>query len=105
MTAEELALSLAGCSIRYATRALLESSSSLWCGCGTSDKLNSLATTQAQNQVFDLVLPNIYPSYELLERGPGLQNQSCRMSITKNSNMISERSSGEGLVLFVYQKL
>ena len=45
--------------------------------------------------------PNIYPIYELLElgKGPVLQIESYRISMTHGNNWISERSSDEDPVL------
>ena len=38
-------------------------------------------------QGFELAHPNIYPTYELLElvKGPVLQTQSCRISMTQGN--------------------
>jgi hypothetical protein len=53
-----------------------------------------------------LACPNIYPICELLEgmKGPVLQNQNCRISMTQGNNRMSERSLGEDPVLKVQQK-
>ena len=50
---------------------------------------------------FELTHPNIYSIYELLEhvKGPVLQIQSCRISMTQGNNRISERSPSEVPVL------
>ena len=47
--------------------------------------------------------PNIYPIDELLKymKGPVLQIQNYRMSMTQGNNRISEKSPGEVLVLIV----
>ena len=52
------------------------------------------ATTQAQNQGYELAHPNIHFIYELLEpvKGMNLQMQSSRISMTQDSNRISKRS-------------
>ena len=49
--------------------------------------MTSLANTQVQIQGFELAHPNIYPTYELLElvKGPVLQTQSCRISMTQGN--------------------
>ena len=83
-------------------RAVLESSP-WWCGCRRAGRLTNSATTQAQIQGFELAHPNIYPIYELLEcmKGPVLQIQSCRISMTQGNNRISKRSPSEDPVLIV----
>jgi hypothetical protein len=50
-----------------------------------------IITTQAPIQGFELVHPNIYPTYSLLEhgKGPVLQIQSCSFSMTQSNNRIS----------------
>jgi hypothetical protein len=47
-----------------------------------------------------------YPIYELLEhvKGPVLQNQSYKISMTQGNSKISKRSPGEDPVLMVQQK-
>ena len=52
---------------------------------------------------FELVYPNIYPIYELLEHMKGLvlQIQSYRISMTQGNNRKSERSPSEDPVLIV----
>jgi hypothetical protein len=54
-------------------------------------------------QGFELVHPNISLIYELLElmKGPMLQIQSCKISMTQDNNRIINRSSGEDPVLMV----
>ena len=68
-------------------------------------RLNNTATTQAQIQGFESIHPTIYPTYELLDhvKGPGLQNQSCRISTTCGNSRLSEKSPGEDLVLIMCQ--
>lgn len=48
----------------------------------------------------------IYPTYELLElqKGPVLQNQSIRISMTQSNNRISEGNPREDPVVTVWQK-
>ena len=52
------------------------------------------SSTQAQIQGFESAHPNIHPVCELLElmKGPLLQIQSRRISMTQGSNRRSERS-------------
>ena len=66
-------------------------------------RLTSSDTSQAQIQGFELAHPNIYPIDELLKymKGPVLQIQNYRMSMTQGNNRISEKSPGEVLVLIV----
>jgi hypothetical protein len=70
-----------------------------WCGCGRAGGLTSSDTTQAQVQGFVLA----HPISMMLEyvKGPVLQIQSCRISITQGGNKISKRSPGEDPVLIV----
>jgi hypothetical protein len=66
-------------------RAVLESSP--WCcGCERTSVLTNPGTTQAHL--------NIYLIYELLKhvKGPVLQIQSCRISMTQDNKRITERS-------------
>jgi hypothetical protein len=88
MRAGELSLALAGCSIQWASQAVLESLPR-WYRYWKVGRLTNSATTQG----FDLVHPNIYPIYELLEhvKGPVLQTQSCRISMTQGNNRLSEQ--------------
>ena len=66
-------------------------------------RLTSLATLKAQIQGFELVHPNIYPIYDLLEcvKGPVFQIQSCRISTTHGNHRMSEKSLSEDPVLKV----
>ena len=50
--------------------------------------------TQAHNQKYDLVHPNIHLIYELLEhvRRADLQIQSCKISVEQDNIRISKRS-------------
>ena len=59
-------------------------------------------TAQAQNQGCELA----HPIYDLLEhvKGPVLQIQSSRVSMTQGTNRISTKSPCEGSVLMVEQK-
>jgi hypothetical protein len=52
-------------------------------------------------QGLELVHPNIYSIYELLEdvKESALQIQSCRISMRQGNNRISERSPSEHPVL------
>jgi hypothetical protein len=52
---------------------------------------------------YSQALSNIYPIQEFLEhaKGPILQTQSCRISMTQGNNGISERNPGEDPVLIV----
>ena len=54
--------------------------------------------TQAQNQGYELIHPNIHPDYDPLEHKKGLflQTWSCRISITQGNCRITKRSSSEG---------
>ena len=54
--------------------------------------MTSLASTQAQIQVSELACSNIYSIYDLLEhmKGPVLQLQSYRISITQGNDRISD---------------
>ena len=54
-------------------------------------RLTNSATTQGQIQGFELVHPNIYPIYELLEvvKVPFLKTQSFRIFMKQGNNMIS----------------
>ena len=65
--------------------------------------LTTSAITQAQIQGFELVHPNIYLIYELLEhvKRLALQIQSCSISMIKSNNIVSERSLREDLMLIV----
>lgn len=69
-------------------------------------ELTSTATTQAQNQGYELAHANTHPIYELVEHveGMDLQIQSYRISSTQSSNGISKRSPRQGPVLIVKQK-
>ena len=71
--------------------------------CRRADGLTNSTTTQTQIQHFELFHPNIYSIYELLEhvKGPVLQIQSCRISMTQGNNRISERSPNKDPVLTV----
>jgi hypothetical protein len=66
-------------------------------------RLINSATTQTQIQGFELAHPNVHLICELLERakGPVLQIQSFRNSMTQGNSRISERSPGEDPVLMV----
>jgi hypothetical protein len=77
-----------------------------WCGYGKAGGLTSSAISQAQIQGFELTYPNIHPINELLEcvKEPVLQIQSCRISMTKGNNRLSERTPSEVPVLKVQQK-
>jgi len=65
-------------------------------------RLTNSATIQDQIQDHELAHPNIYPICELLEhmRGPVLQSQSCRVSMTQGN----KENAGENPGLKVYQK-
>ena len=65
--------------------------------------LTSSDTSQAQIQGFELAHPNIYPINELLvfTKGPALQIQNYRISMTQGNNRISKRSPSEVPVLIV----
>ena len=67
---------------------------------------NQLSYPQAHIQGFELVYPNIYSIYDLLEcvKGPVLRSHSHRISMTQGNSQVSKRSLGEGPVLMVYQK-
>lgn len=66
-----------------------------------ASRLTSSATIQVHIRGFELAHPNIYPIYELLEhvKGPVLQIQSFRISMTQGNNRITKRSPGEDTVL------
>jgi hypothetical protein len=68
--------------------------------------MSNSASTQAQVQGSELAQPNIHPIYELPKsmKGPLLQLQNCRTSITQGNNRMSEKSSGEDPELIVWQK-
>lgn len=65
--------------------------------------MTNSAATQAQIQGFVLGHPNIHPICELLEqvKGPILQVQRHRSSMTQGNNKISERSPSKDPVLIV----
>ena len=65
--------------------------------------MTNSATTLASTQGFELAYPNICPIYELLKhvKGPLLQIQSCRISMTQGNSRISKRSPSEDPVLMV----
>jgi hypothetical protein len=65
-----------------------------WHGYRRAGGQTNSAITQAQVYDFELSHPNIFPIYDLLEyvKGLGLQIQSCRFSMTKGNNSISEKS-------------
>ena len=58
-------------------------------------------TSQAQIHSFESAHPNIYPIYELLVhmKGPFLQIQNYRISMTQGNNKVFERSPSEVSVL------
>lgn len=60
-------------------------------------------TCQAQIDVFELALPNIYNINELLEgiKGLVLQIQNYRIPMTQDSKRVSQRSPGEVPLLIV----
>lgn len=64
-----------------------------WHGHRRVGGLTNPLSYEVQIQGFELAHPNIYPTYELLERMKGqvLQNQSCRMSMTQSKNRLSQR--------------
>jgi hypothetical protein len=57
-------------------------------------KLTNSHSSQAQIQGSGMAQPNIYPINELLEymKGPVLQIQNHRISMTQGNNRISQRS-------------
>jgi hypothetical protein len=59
--------------------------------------MTSSDTSQAQIQSFDLDNPYIYPTGEMQEcmKGPVLQIQNYRISMTQASSRISKRSPRE----------
>ena len=67
-----------------------------------NSQLTNPATTQAQNQGYELAHPNIHFIYELLAhvKGTNLQIQNIRISTTQDSR-IAKRSSTESPLLVV----
>lgn len=59
--------------------------------------MTNLATTQTQNQSYELAHIIIHPICDLLELV--LQNQSYRISMTQDKNKVSKRSPSEDSVL------
>ena len=72
-----------------------------WLGLRRAGRLANSATTQAQIQGSEL--PSIYPISELLKcvKGPFLQSQSCRISITQGNSRSFQRKTGENTVVIV----
>ena len=64
------------------------------------------AALQPQNWDYEVAHTNTHPIYELLKcvKGPDLQIQNYRVSMTQGINRISRRSSGEGPILIEKQK-
>ncbi|KAL6041268.1 hypothetical protein STEG23_022974 [Scotinomys teguina] len=69
-------------------------------------KKANTAATQAQNKDYELVHPNIYLIYELLEqvKGMNLQIQNSSISTTQDNNRISKKGPNESLLSVVQQK-
>ena len=65
--------------------------------------MTNSAATQAQIQGFELIHPNIYPIYHLLECVKGLvpQSQSCTISMTSGNKKLFESSPSEDPLLIV----
>lgn len=61
--------------------------------------MTNLATTQTQNQSYNLAHTIIHPIYDLLELV--LQNQSYRICMTQANNRVSKRSPSEDSVLMM----
>lgn len=66
-------------------------------------RMTSSAITQTHIRGVRLVHPNIFPTYDRLERGKGLGlwKDSCRISMTWGNGRIFERHFGEGPVMVV----
>lgn len=62
--------------------------------------LTNPATTQAQSQGSKFTHPNIHPIYDLAQhlKGPVLQFQSFKISMTQDNSRVSRRSPSEGPV-------
>jgi len=93
MRVEAVALPLASCTIGRNNAGELTLVVWVWKAAG----LTSSATTQARIQGSELVHPNIYPINEVLKcmKGPVLQIQSCRISMTGQQQDMQEESRWE----------
>lgn len=82
--------------------AMLESSA-FWRQWGKTGRLISAATTQAENQGYDLAHHNIHFIYEMLGHEKELNQKihSCMIFVTQGKDGISKRSLNENLGLRV----